>query len=41
MPQLHVAREAALSDADERTVVFGVAGGYMGKKVSWQVYLQL
>jgi hypothetical protein len=41
MPQLHVAREAALSDADERTVAFGIAGGYMGKKVSWQVYLQL
>jgi hypothetical protein len=41
MPQLHVATEATLSDADESMVVFGVAGGYPGKKVSWQVYLQV
>ncbi len=41
MPQLHVASEAALSRADGREVVFGVAGGAAGKKVSWQLFLKV
>jgi hypothetical protein len=36
MPELHVAEEAAFA---ENVVVFGVAGGVAGKKVSWQVCL--
>ena len=41
MPHLHVASEAAVFDVDENKVAFGVAGGQPGKKVSWQVLLQV
>lgn len=42
MPQLHVADEAVLSREDAgNVVIFGVAGGVPGKKVSWQVFLKV